>query len=209
MNGGNRTHMSVSRRRLVQTGGMLAFGSFLTPTMPKLMEEKLFNPAGDLQIVASKTSSRNDFDFWMGKWRVHNKKLKTRLNDCKEWQEFEATGEAFKILGGAGNFDQYHATFEGVPFEGMTLRLFDPKTRLWSIYWADSKVVVLDVPVVGSFDGEIGRFYAKDVWEGKRIIMQFQWDKTDPDRPLWSQAFSADSGKTWEWNWYMSFVRQA
>ena len=200
--------MSSSRRRLLQAGGMFTLGSLLTPTMSETMEEKLFKPVGDLEIAASNSSSQNDFDFWVGKWRIHNKKLKKRLDNCNDWVEFEATGETFKILHGFGNFDQYFATFDGVPFEGMTLRLFNPKTRLWSIYWADSKVVVLDVPVIGSFEGGIGKFYARDVWEGKRIIMQFQWDKTNPDRPAWSQAFSADSGKTWEWNWYMTFSRQ-
>ena len=200
--------MSSSRRRLLQTGGMLTIGSLLVPTISKTMEEKLFKAVGDLEIAPSKTSSQNDFDFWVGKWRIHNKKLKRRLDDCKEWVEFEATGETFKILHGFGNFDQYHATFDGAPFEGMTLRLFNPKTRLWSIYWADSKVVVLDVPVTGSFDGGIGKFYTRDVWEGQPIIMQFQWDKTDSDRPAWSQAFSTDNGKTWEWNWYMTFSRQ-
>jgi len=33
----------------------------------------------------------------------------------------------------------------------MSLRLFNPKTRLWSIYWANSEMVVLDVPQVGRF----------------------------------------------------------
>ena len=89
----------------------------------------------------------------------------------------------------------------------MTLRLFNPQTKLWSIYWADSAVVTLDKPVVGSFDAGIGRFFTRDVWEKTPIIMQFEWDKTDPEAPVWSQAFSADEGKTWEWNWYMHLSR--
>jgi len=108
----------------------------------------------------------------------------------------------------SGNTDSFQTKFDSVPFEGMTLRLFNPKTKLWSIYWADSNVVVLDVPQVGSFENKIGRFYAKDVFEGKEIIVKFKWDATDPDVPVWSQAFSADNGATWEWNWYMTFERQ-
>jgi hypothetical protein len=171
------------------------------------MKDLRFSPTGELDIAASKSSSPNDFDFWMGKWNIHNRKLTKRLSNCDEWVEFEAHAEAFKTLNGFGNFDQYFTTYEGRPFEALTLRLFNPRTRLWSLYWADSSVVVLDVPVVGSFDGPIGKFYARDVWEGTPIIMQFQWDKTNPDRPTWSQAFSADTGKTWEWNWYMKSSR--
>ncbi len=172
------------------------------------MDRELLNSKGDFPIVASENSSLNDFDFFVGEWKVHNKKLKTRLSGCAEWTEFEATSECKKILNGFGNSDLFQTKFDSVPFEGMTLRLFNPKTKLWSIYWADSNVVVLDVPQVGSFENKIGRFYAKDVFEGKEIIVKFKWDATDPDVPVWSQAFSADNGATWEWNWYMTFERQ-
>ncbi len=200
--------MPQSRRIFLLTGGVFTIGSFLTPRILNNMEQRSFNPVGDLGIVPSKSSSQNDFDFWIGKWRIHNRKLKTRLNNCKEWIEFEASGVCYKILNGFGNFDQYRTTFDGVPFAGMTLRLFNPKMKLWSLYWADSNAVVLDVPQVGSFDGHLGKFYARDVFQGKDIIVLFNWDKTNPDVPIWSQAFSLDNGKTWEWNWYMTAYRQ-
>lgn len=207
--GKTKTPMSPSRRRrCLQTGDIAAVGSFLTPTRRKTMEQESFNPFGDLEIVPSKSSSHNDFDFYIGKWKIHNRKLKTRLNNCREWVEFEAMDDCYKILKGFGNINQYRTTFDGVPFEGMTLRLFNPKTKLWSLYWADSNAVALDVPQVGSFDGNIGKFYARDVFQGKDIIVLFQWDKTNPDVPVWSQAFSPDNGKTWEWNWYMTAYRQ-
>lgn len=174
----------------------------------KVMSQLSFTSTGDLEIIPSKTSSNSDFDFLVGEWKIHNKKLKTRLNNCAEWLEFDATGACHKILNGFGNTDQFITVFDGVPFQGATFRLFNPKTRLWSLYWADSDVVVLDVPQVGSFDGDVGRFYAKDVFERKPIIVVFQWDKTNPDSPIWSQAFSPDNGSTWEWNWYMTFSRQ-
>ena len=172
------------------------------------MKQQSFNSAGDLNIAASKSSSPNDFDFYLGKWKIHNRKLKTRLSNCTEWIEFAATDDCYKILNGFGNINQYRRKLNGAPFEGMTLRLFNPQTKLWSLYWADSSAVVLDVPQVGSFDGDTGKFYARDVFEGKPIIVLFHWDRTNPDIPVWSQAFSADNGKTWEWNWYMTAYRQ-
>jgi hypothetical protein len=184
--------MSSSRRRFLQTSGISAVGSFLTPTILKNMEQKLFTTAGGLEIIPAKTSSQTDFDFWIGKWRIHNKKLKTRLNNCKEWLEFEATGEAFKILNGFGNFDQFRATFDGAPFEGVTFRLFNPKTKLWSLYWADSNVVVLDVPQVGSFDGRLGKFSRRtflkeslspSCFSGTRRTLMFRFG-VRPSRPI-------------------------
>ncbi len=161
----------------------------------------------DLNIVASAKSSPNDFDFLTGKWKIQNRKLKTRLNNCTEWIEFEAFGECCKILNGFGNRDTFKTEFGGTSFEAIALRLFNPMTKLWSIYWADSNVVVLDVPQVGSFDGDNGEFYASDVFQGENIIVLFNWDKSNPNTPVWRQAFSADDGKTWEWNWSMTFQR--
>jgi hypothetical protein len=172
------------------------------------MEESLFNSDGDLTIIAAENSSPDDFDFFVGKWKVHNRKLKTRLNDCTEWTEFEALSECRKILNGFGNTDSFKTEFDGKPFEGMTLRLFNPQTKLWSIYWADSNIVVLDVPQIGSFDGDTGKFYARGIFDGKPIIVLFEWDKTDADAPVWSQAFSDDEGENWEWNWTMTFHKQ-
>jgi hypothetical protein len=162
----------------------------------------------DLKIIPSQTSSPDDFDFFVGNWKVHNRKLNKRLADCNEWTEFEATSECRKLLNGFANTDSFYTTFDDKPFEGMTFRLFNPKTKLWSIYWADSNVVILDVPQIGSFDGKTGEFYARDVFDSKPIIVKFKWDATDADTPVWSQAFSADEGKTWEWNWFMTFSRQ-
>lgn len=171
------------------------------------MESNLVNPDGMLNITPSATSSATDYDFFFGKWTIHNRKLKSRLSNCDEWLEFDAEQECRPLLLGSANIDNFLAEVDGKPFEGMTLRLFDPQTRLWSIYWADSNIVRLDVPQIGSYDGNIGKFFARDIYNGKNIIVQFLWDKTDPDAPTWSQAFSVDEGRTWEWNWYMYMKR--
>ena len=171
------------------------------------MKELLFDTLDELKISASARSSHKDFDFFIGKWRIKNRKLKTRLDNCDEWIEFEATQTNYTALNGLANMDHFYATLNGRAFEGMTIRLFNPKTRLWSIYWADSNTGTLDRPVVGSFDKNIGHFYTRDIFQGKDIIMLFQWDKTDKDNPVWSQAYSTDNGLTWEWNWYMYMSR--
>jgi hypothetical protein len=165
-----------------------------------VLGELKFTATGELDIHASATSSQNDFDFLVGKWDLKDKKLKSRLTNSNEWIEFESTVEMHKLLNGIGNMDTYRTTVDGKPFEGIALRLFNPKTKLWSIYWVDSNVGVMDPPVVGSFEGNIGTFFCKDKFKGKDIVVAFIWDKTDPENPVWSQAFSPDKGKTWEVN---------
>ena len=180
--------------------------SILTTDSSLVIPKLSFDTKGELMITASATSSSSDFDFLTGKWKMHNRRLNKRLEGCKDWTEFDSWDENSKILSGTSDMDTYSTIempgMEGKFFEGLTLRLFDPKTRLWSLYWVASNTGKLDPPVVGSFEYNVGHFFAKDTFKGKPIIMMFRWDARDKDRPIWSQAFSADNGKTWEWNWY-------
>jgi hypothetical protein len=163
-----------------------------------------------LDIVPSETSSSDDFDFLVGTWNVKNRKLTSRLSNSDEWTEFDAVLDMRKTLNGIGNFETFSAVIDGKTFAGEAVRLFDPATRLWSIYWADSNTGVLDKnPVIGSYENGLGKFYAKDFFNGKEIRVLYQWDKTDPKHPIWSQAFSANEGETWEWNWYMNLTKIA
>jgi hypothetical protein len=164
-------------------------------------------PDGKLAITASESSSKHDFDFLVGSWKIRNRRLKEILVGCDEWDEFDATHNLRQILHDCGNFDIFSTKLERKPFEVFTLRLFDPRTRLWSIYWADSNELKLDSGKVGSFNGDIGEFFAREVFAGKNIIVKYHWDKRNPKAPIYSAAFSGDDGRTWEWNWHAHFAR--
>jgi len=159
-----------------------------------------FDASHALLVRPSSTSSEHDFDYLVGNWTLKNRKLASRLTHSTEWQSFESRVEMHQILGGMGNIDKYTDEASGKPYEGVALRLFNPKTRLWSIYWADGNSGTLDPPVVGSFEKKIGHFFARDTYRGTPVIVVFRWDVRNPERPIWSQAFSTDEGKTWEWN---------
>lgn len=149
-----------------------------------------------------------DFDPIFGEWRIHNRRLKARLAGCTEWEEFTSTGKVRPILGGAGNFGEIHFPTKG--YTGATLRLFNPKTRDWSIYWMTDRTGTLDPPVVGSFD-ETGRgeFYGDDLHDGRPVRVRFIWSGMTGDSAHWEQAFSLDAGETWETNWTMDLTRIA
>ena len=172
------------------------------------MKQSIPVTATALNIKPSATSSQNDFDFLEGKWKVYNRKLKTRLNSGNEWNEFESDLHMRKALNGIGNVENYYAIVDDKPFEGMAVRLFNRDTRLWTIYWMDSNAGTMDEhPVTGSFENGLGKFYAKDVFNEREIVVLYQWDALNPKQPKWSQAFSADDGKTWEWNWEMVLIK--
>lgn len=160
------------------------------------------------EIIPSATSSERDFDFLQGKWKVHNKMLKNRLANSNEWVEFESELHLRKAINGLGNVENYYATFDNNPFEGMAVRLYNPKTRLWKVYWMDSNNGTMDEsPVTGSFENGIGKFYANDIFNNQKIRVLYQWNALNPEHPVWSQAFSTDNGKTWEWNWEMTLTK--
>ena len=173
----------------------------------KLIEPFSISSDGKLAITASETSSKNDFDYLVGNWNIRNRTLKEPLAGSDEWEEFDATQEFRLVLLGLGNVDIFHTELDGKPFEGLTVRLFDRQTRLWTIYWADTNALKLDDGKVGSFDGDIGEFFGREVVAGKDVIVKFHWDKRNPRAPIYSRAFSADAGRTWEWNWYSNFSR--
>jgi len=149
----------------------------------------------------------SDFDFLVGSWRVHHRRLKERLAGNHDWIEFEGTCAMQKILGGAGNMDENVLDFPGSAYRAVTLRTYDAVKDQWSILWIDSRNPShLDPPVVGGFKNGVGTFYAEDTFKGKPIRVRFLWTNL-ATKPHWEQAFSDDGGKTWETNWIMEFVR--
>jgi hypothetical protein len=160
-------------------------------------------------VPAAQQDSARDFDFLFGKkWKIHNKRLKDRLKGSKTWEEFEATCVARPILNGMGNEDEFRTEF-WPNFVGMAFRFYNPATRTWAIYWADSRrgLEMLDPPVRGRFVGNRGVFEGPDMFEGRPIIVHYIWSRVDTPNPRWEQAFSEDGGKTWETNWIMDFTR--
>jgi len=158
------------------------------------------------QTVVAQGTAR-DFDFWMGRWNGRNRRLRERLAACEDWDEFESKSIARSILGGTGNEDVFLTDYAG-GYVGMSFRFFDPETKLWAIYWADSRHSgVLEPPVIGGFDGDVGVFEGPDTFEGRPIIVRYTWSRVDTPTPRWEQAFSDDDGETWETNFVSEFTR--
>lgn len=180
--------------------------SGFTQTNNNTMSSFQISVSNELTVTSSTKSSQNDFDFLEGKWSVKNRKLRDRLSNSTQWDEFESILQMKKT--GLGNVENYFATLSGKAFEGLAVRLFNPQTKLWTIYWMDTNSPVMDQhPVTGSFENNVGKFYALDTFNGKDIVIIYQWDARNAEHPIWSQAFSTDKGKTWEWNWEMTLSR--
>ena len=117
-----------------------------------------------------------DFDFFVGDWKIRHRQLRTRLAGDTEWLEFDGTAAMRKFLNGLGNLDETEIRSPRGHYHGATLRLFDPATGAWSIYWMDSRNSRIDTPMVGRFEAGVGRFFADEDFDGRPIKVRFLWD---------------------------------
>ena len=159
------------------------------------------------KTVQTENDGRNDFDFFIGSWKVHHRALKARLNSSTEWLDFHGETVCRKILNGIGNLDENILYREAGPVHAITLRLFNPDSQEWSIYWATNLTGILDVPMIGGFKDGRGEFYAQELFQGEHVYSRFIWSRITSDSCQWEQALSVDGGKSWETNWIMEFER--
>jgi hypothetical protein len=177
-------------------------------------------------VTAAEPPGVHDFDFIYGMWRMPNHKLTKRLAGSHEWVDFISCDEASPLPGGVGDID-YFKTNYWKDFVGVTVRTYDPKTGLWRIYWVDNtfSAGIIQPPVVGKFNGNVGIFEGPDTFSGISIVVRYTWTlnpkrapglanweqalnpKGAPVLATWEQAFSTDGGKTWETNWYNELIR--
>jgi hypothetical protein len=132
--------------------------------------------------------------------------------DDDTWEEFATRAVVRPVLGGLGNTDTITASAgpDGRPFEGLTLRLFDPDDGLWRIWWASTRRPGrLDPPMTGRFTAGRGVFLGEDRVDGVPVSLRFDWSAPGPGTARWVQAFSLDGGGTWTPNWVMEFTRAA
>lgn len=147
-----------------------------------------------------------DFDFLIGSWRVRNRRLK-RPHDWATWEEFEGTSVARHLWGGRANLDELEADPPSGHLRGMTLRLYDPRARQWSLHWANSAGGRLEPPVVGEFRNGRGEFSGVDLIEGRTTLVRYLWTDITGTSCRWEQAFSWDGAATWTLDWVMELSR--
>ena len=154
----------------------------------------------------------HDFDFLIGDWKAHLRRLPDRLVGSSKWLEYEGFSRHHKLYGSNANMEEFevHDAKDNLTIRAQTLRLYDPKARQWSIYLLDVDNGQLGLPAtVGEARGPgLMELYDMEPWEGRMILVRFQWKSLAPTHAHMEQAFSADGGKTWEVNWICDLTRE-
>jgi len=153
-----------------------------------------------------------DFDFLIGNWKAHVRRLPDRLVGSHRWVEYDGISNHHKILDSNSNFEEFNVTStDGKEhLKAQTLRLYNPETHQWSIYLLDVDKGALPMPpVVGGFTGNRGEFYDQETYKGRAIFVRYVWTNLSPTSARMEQSFSADGGKSWETNWICELTRSA
>ena len=159
---------------------------------------------------AGQDVQQHGFDFEIGTWKIHLSRLQDRLVGSKTWVEFDGTSVTRKVWDGRANLEEFETDSPTGHIEGLTLRLYNPRTHQWRIYWANSKDPTLGQPVlpmVGEFKNGQGEFYDQELWKGRSVLVRFLWTNMTTGTPHFEQAYSDDGGKTWEVNWITNQTR--
>jgi len=174
--------------------------------------------AGALLCVAAQVAAApppdglHDFDFVIGHWNVHLRKLLHPLTSSNEWVEYEGTSVMRKIWDERANMEEFKVTSldKRLHIDAQTLRLYDPDTRRWSIWLADAAHGKLaGPPTVGAFKDGRGEFFDAEDFNGRPILVRYVWTQPTPTTAHMEQSFSPDWGRTWEVNWICELSRPA
>ena len=144
---------------------------------------------------------QHDFDFEIGTWKTQLRRLQRPLTGSTTWIEYEGTTVVRKVWNGRANLVELKADGPAGHFEGLSLRLYNPQSRQWSLNFANVNDGTMTTPSIGEFKNGRGEFYNQDTYNSRAILVRFVITKVTENSYRFEQSFSDDGGKTWEVNW--------
>jgi predicted methyltransferase len=149
----------------------------------------------------------HEFDFHLGTWKEHSKRLLHPLTGSTNWVEMDGRSVVTKVWGGRASLVEFKADGPAGGLELLSLRWYNPSRHEWNVEFATPNVGTLGVPGVGVFEKGRGSFYDQEVINGKTVLVRFSAWGLGPNAARTEQAFSADGGRTWETNWINNYTR--
>jgi len=193
-----------TRHRIGSTALMFLALLAAGDTRAQAAPEPTPRPAREL---APLRDGQHDFDFLLGKWKFHLKRLQNPLTGSKSWVEFDGTGTCRAIWNGKALVEEVDFNGPTGRIEGVMVRLYNPQSHQWSLNWVNAAKGTFDIPTIGSFKDGVGEFYDQEPYNGRTILVRYIWSKTTTSSPHFEQSYSEDGGKTWEVNWVTDQVR--
>lgn len=169
--------------------------------MPALISAQAKQPS------PSTADGQHDFDFEIGTWKTHLKRRLRPLTGSNDWVEYEGMTVVSKVWGGRANLVELDVTGPAGRIEALSLRLYNPESKQWSLNFSNVRGGTLSPPTIGEFKNRRGEFYNQESLNGRAILVRFVVFEITPTSVRFEQAFSDDGGKTWEVNWIATDTR--
>jgi hypothetical protein len=160
--------------------------------------------------VITEHDGSHDFDFLIGNWKAHVRRLPDRLNGSNAWDVYDGISNHKKLLDSNTNFEEFEVDSpeKHLHMKAQTLRMYSPASHQWSIYLLDlDKGEISSSPVVGQFTGNRGEFFHQEESKGRVVLVRYVWLNISPRSARMEQSYSPDGGKTWEVNWICELSR--
>lgn len=158
--------------------------------------------------AATERDGQKDFDFNLGTWKTHIRRLVQPLTGSTTWVDLNGTVVVKKVWDGRAQLEEIEADGPTGHFEGLTLFLYNPEAHQWNMNFSTSSDGTFSQPSVGEFKNGRGEFYDQETFKGRTILVRIVWSDITPDSHHFEQSFSDDGGKTWEPNFVATLTRE-
>jgi hypothetical protein len=195
------------------SGGCIRIGFLMCSLIAALQPAQALaqqNPDAWSTVVQHPRAERDgqhDFDFEIGTWKTHLRRLLHPLTGSTTWIEYEGTTVVRKVWDGRANLVELEADGQSGHFAGLNLRLYNPQSHQWSLNFANSNGGTMAQPTIGDFKNQRGEFFDQETLNGRAILVRFVISNITPNSCRFEQAFSLDGGRTWEVNWIATDTR--
>jgi hypothetical protein len=190
------------RNSLVVFGLAAALQSF-----PGFAQQKPDALVSIVRPAPAERDGQHDFDFEVGVWKTHLKRLVHPLTGSTTWVEYNGTSTVRQVWNGKANLLELDVDGPAGHIEGLSLRLYNPDSHQWSLNFANSIGRTVNTPTIGAFKDARGEFYDQETLNGRALLVRFVIAPSAPDLCRFEQAFSDDGGRTWEVNWVATDTR--
>jgi hypothetical protein len=185
---------------------LLAFGLTATLGVSQAVAQSSAGSAG-ATTASNQRDGQHDFDFEIGTWHTHLRRLLHPLTGSTTWAEYDGTTVVRRVWNGRANLVELAAKGPAGQFEALNLRLYNPQSHQWSLNFASSAGGTLTQPTIGEFRNGRGEFYDQEMLAGRAILVRFVISEVTATSVRFEQSFSDDGGKTWELNWVATDTR--
>jgi len=151
---------------------------------------------GQQQGVALR-DGKNDFDFNLGVWHTHIRRVLDPFSGSDNSMELDGTVTVRKVWDGRGQLEEIEADGPKGHWEGLTMFLYNPQAHQWTQSFIDSEAAALTTPLVGSFKDGRGELFSQETYRGRTVLIRGTWSEIKPDSHHFEEDFSNDGGKTW------------